>query len=183
MGQVQHAQSGMNETVDAFVTALYVLTEYCSYGMLHDELIRDRPVVGLLDKRLSVRMQMDPDLTLERAINMARQMEEMKRQQSSLLGDTRSEASDIKSVDRVYKGSNKTASNKPLQTKPHCNTQTLKSGVPSVISVAALHLIQQVNAQLRKPNAHMWAKGCKGCMCVNHKRLCMRWKRTKMPCV
>lgn len=36
-----------NETVDSFITALYTLAENCSYGALHDELIRDRLVVGL----------------------------------------------------------------------------------------------------------------------------------------
>lgn len=43
-----------NETVDAFVTALHALAEHRTYGPLHDELIRDRIVVGLADIRLSV---------------------------------------------------------------------------------------------------------------------------------
>lgn len=53
-----------NETVDAFVTALYALAEHCSYGTLHDELIRDRILVGLADTRLSECMQMEKDLYL-----------------------------------------------------------------------------------------------------------------------
>lgn len=109
-------RQGDNETVDAFVTALYALAEHCNYGVLHDELIRDRLVVGLTDKRLSERMQLDPDLTLQRAINMARQSEEVKRQQSSLRGDSRGEASDAKSVDRVHKISRKPVRTKLLQT-------------------------------------------------------------------
>lgn len=80
-------RQGDNETVDIFVTALYALAEHCSYGVLHDELIRDRLVVGLMDNRLSERMQLDPDLTLGKAINMAPQSEEVKRQQSSLHQD------------------------------------------------------------------------------------------------
>lgn len=51
------------EPVDSFVTALYALAEHCSYGVLHDELIRDRLVVGLSDKVLSERMQLDAELT------------------------------------------------------------------------------------------------------------------------
>ena len=47
---------GENETVDYFVTALYALAEYCNYGLLHDELIKDRLVIGLADVRLSERM-------------------------------------------------------------------------------------------------------------------------------
>lgn len=61
-----------NETVDSFITALYTLAENCSYGALHDELIRDRLVVGLRDTSLAERMQLDRDLTLEKALNMAR---------------------------------------------------------------------------------------------------------------
>lgn len=41
------------ETADSFITALHVLTEYCDYGALHDDLIRDRIVVGLRDRKLS----------------------------------------------------------------------------------------------------------------------------------
>ena len=47
------------ESVDAFVTALYELAEHCSYGELHDEMIRDRIVVGIKDPRLSEKLQLD----------------------------------------------------------------------------------------------------------------------------
>ena len=35
------------EPVDDFVTSLYSLAQYCNFGDLHDEMIRDRLVVGL----------------------------------------------------------------------------------------------------------------------------------------
>lgn len=65
-----------------FATALYALEEHCIYGLLHDELIRDRLVISLADMRLSKLMELDEDLTLERAIEMARQTDEVKRQQA-----------------------------------------------------------------------------------------------------
>ncbi|CAJ1061415.1 uncharacterized protein K02A2.6-like [Xyrichtys novacula] len=93
-----------NETVDAFVTALHALAEHCKYGDLHDELIRDRIVVGLADTQLSERMQLEVNLTLQKAIDMARQSEEVKKQQSAL----RSDASSVlqmedSSIDRLIK--------------------------------------------------------------------------------
>lgn len=91
---------GENETVDSFVTALYTLAEHCNYGALHDELIRDRLVVGLANIRLSERMQLDKDLMLARAVEMARQTEAVKQQQSNLRGDTVSKRETC-SVDRV----------------------------------------------------------------------------------
>ena len=94
-----------NENVDVFVTALHALAEHCNYGTLHDELIRDRIVVGLADARLSERMQMDQDLNLEKAINMARQSEEIKKQQNTLRSDASSVVQmDAATVDRVFEG-------------------------------------------------------------------------------
>ncbi|KAK0132392.1 hypothetical protein N1851_032733 [Merluccius polli] len=116
------------ESVDLFVTALYALAEHCSYAMLHNELIRDRIVVGLQDKGLSERMQLDADLTLDKAIRMARQSEEVKRQQFSLRGDTRSEA--------MFKSNFKSAKNKPQyadsqKQKPHSTQYSKDKGAQS----------------------------------------------------
>ena len=37
------------EPVDSFITDLHALAEHCNYKDLHDEMIRDRIVVGLRD--------------------------------------------------------------------------------------------------------------------------------------
>jgi len=55
------------ESVDAFITDLYALAEHCGYNALHDEMIRDRLVVGLRDAALSEKLQLDADLTLDSA--------------------------------------------------------------------------------------------------------------------
>lgn len=68
-----------------------MLAEHCSYGVLHDELIRDRLIVGLSDAQLLECMQLDRDLTLEKAITMVQQSEEVKRPQSSLCEDPEAE--------------------------------------------------------------------------------------------
>ena len=41
-----------NEPVDTFTTDLFTLAQHCNYGNLHDEMVRDRIVVGLKDKFL-----------------------------------------------------------------------------------------------------------------------------------
>ena len=73
-------QQEVGESADSFHTALHCLAEYCGYGALQDEMVRDRLVVTLRDKRLSEQLQMDPELTLEKAINKARQSEQVKKQ-------------------------------------------------------------------------------------------------------
>lgn len=70
------------ETVDTFITALHSLTEHCNFGTLTDEMIRDRIVVGLLDAKLSEKLQLDPDLTLPKAINHVQQSKAVKKQQT-----------------------------------------------------------------------------------------------------
>ena len=65
----RHQEDG--ETVDTFITALHALAEHCDYGTLKDEMIRDRIVVGLQDSKLSEKLQLDPELSLAKAINHA----------------------------------------------------------------------------------------------------------------
>ena len=67
----QRKQEG--ESVDSFITALYGLAKHCDNGALHDQMIRDRLVVGLRDAALSEKLQMDADLSLQTAISSARQ--------------------------------------------------------------------------------------------------------------
>lgn len=75
------------ETVDAFVTDLYALAEHCSYEELHDQTIRDRLVVGLRSAALSEKLQLDPYLTLEKAVTLSRQTEAIKLQQPLIRGE------------------------------------------------------------------------------------------------
>ena len=56
---------GENESVDEFIANLYHLAENCGYGTLHDELVRDRIVVGIKDAKLSEKLQLEADLTLD----------------------------------------------------------------------------------------------------------------------
>lgn len=62
----------LEETVNAFITALYTLAEKCEYGSLKNDSIRDRIVLGIRDTRASNRMQLKPDLTVDEAIIMSR---------------------------------------------------------------------------------------------------------------
>ena len=48
-------------------------------------MIRDRIVVGLRDRKLSERLQLEADLTLEKAMTMARQSESVRKQQSVIV--------------------------------------------------------------------------------------------------
>lgn len=70
------------ESVEQFVIALHQLAERCNYekfgNELKDELIRDRLVIGLLDKTIREKLQLEDELTLEKAVRIARQAENIK---------------------------------------------------------------------------------------------------------
>lgn len=63
------------------------LQEHCNFGVLREELIRDRIAVGIRDKALFEKLQLEADLTLDKAVNVARQKETVRRQQGILRGD------------------------------------------------------------------------------------------------
>ena len=90
------------ETVDNFITDLYNLAEYCEYGALRDGMIRHRLVVGLRDLNLSEKLQLDADLTFEKAVNASRQSETVRKQQD-VVRPKQNTANKHTSVDAVYK--------------------------------------------------------------------------------
>ena len=134
--------------VDNFITELYVLAEQCQFGALKEELIRDRIVLGLRNKRLSEQLQLDPNLTLEKAINLVRQSESVKKQQSILHGAKKSDAA---KVDRIPKGksdfSKKRSDNKHKHKREEHNKST-----PSQRCLGTPHSKQKCPARDSKCN-------------------------------
>ena len=61
-----------NKPVEDFITDLHCLAEHCDFGTLKDQIIRDRIVVGLKNKQLSEKLQLDPDLMLKKAMSRAK---------------------------------------------------------------------------------------------------------------
>lgn len=100
------------ESVDSLITDLYSLVEHCSYEILQDEMVRDRIVVGLQNAKLSEKLQLDPALTLEKAVNEARQSEAVKKQQAVVRGSGPSGEDDKQKVDAVLQ------KRRPMHEKP-----------------------------------------------------------------
>ena len=55
------------ETAEQYIMALYDLIEFCEYGELKNEILRDCLVVGIRDGALSEKSQLDSSLTLKSA--------------------------------------------------------------------------------------------------------------------
>lgn len=56
----------------------------CNYGDKRDELLRNRIIVGISEKQLSEELQRDDKLTLEKAVMLVRQAEQIQQQQWQL---------------------------------------------------------------------------------------------------
>ena len=67
--------------------ALYSLVETCEYSNLRDEMLWDRIAVGIRDTALLERLQLDSELTLEKAKKTVRQKEAVKAQHLQLRGE------------------------------------------------------------------------------------------------
>ena len=63
------------ESAEDYITVLHQLANTCEYGDIKGEMIRDYLVVGIRDESLSERLQMESDLTLEKAKKLIRQNE------------------------------------------------------------------------------------------------------------
>ena len=73
-----------DESVEQFITEIHRMAESCEFGVMKDELIQDRLVVGICDNALSERLQMETELTLDKAKRLIRQREAVKEQQATL---------------------------------------------------------------------------------------------------
>ena len=131
-----------DESADSFITTLYILAETCAYGPIREELIRDRIVVGLRDSKLSYRLQMDSELTLAKAVDMARQSEIVIKQQPLLRSNFQTEEAEEASADAVHARRNQGKRNQskypsqkpgakkwqPPQTKQQSNKSSQNKG-------------------------------------------------------
>ena len=70
------------ENVETYIRALYDLAEHADFPD-KESMIRDRMVVGLSDRELSEKLQLQADLTLKDATQLARQHELVKQQLTS----------------------------------------------------------------------------------------------------
>jgi len=62
------AQQQQNETVDQYIIRLRHLAENCKFGALHDEMLRDRLVLGCRDKGARARLFREKECSLKKAL-------------------------------------------------------------------------------------------------------------------
>ena len=127
------------ESVDSFITDLYDVARHYNFGALKEELIRDRIVMGLQNRELSEKLQLDPNLTLEKATNLARQRETVKQLQNILDGGFKTTPAHVdgiaKGKSRRKKGNSKDNSQDKSKEKPSENSKEKILPIKSVKGV------------------------------------------------
>jgi len=71
-------QSGV--TCESFITDLLKLVDTCGYGEMKDQLLRDQISAGMSDLKLSERLQMEQNRTVEKVVERVRASEQVKHQ-------------------------------------------------------------------------------------------------------
>ena len=61
------------ESAEEFIRSLHEKADTCSFTDVKNENVRDRLVVGILEYELSEKLQLTPDLTLDKAVKLVRQ--------------------------------------------------------------------------------------------------------------
>ena len=91
------------ENIDDYVTSLKLLASNCEYGAIEESLIKDMLVLGVNDKKLRENMLLDPDLSLEKAINMSKASERTKTELSTMYENNKQENDDLYAINKSKK--------------------------------------------------------------------------------
>lgn len=74
------ASSKKRESLSNYFSQLYIIWQKTEFGTLKNQMIRDRFVVGIQDATMSERLQMEPKLTLDKAMKLVHQRDTVKEQ-------------------------------------------------------------------------------------------------------
>ena len=62
----------VGEAIDQYLTDLKTKAKYCEFGAITDSLVKDRIVCGILDDGTRSRLLREPDLSLQKALDICR---------------------------------------------------------------------------------------------------------------
>ena len=113
------------EKVATFVAALRKIAEHCEYGDVLNDMLRDRIVCGILNKRVQRRLLQEVDLTYAKALDIAQAAETADTDSKRLQDHKETSTKDVtdtqeerKPINRVHNPPKK--SQQPAQQKSEC---------------------------------------------------------------
>ena len=73
--QLNNRKQETHESIDVYATALRALAATCEFGVLKDEMIRDRLVCGITENNVRRKLLQEPKLSLEKCLVICRSAE------------------------------------------------------------------------------------------------------------
>ncbi|UYV68635.1 K02A2.6-like, partial [Cordylochernes scorpioides] len=92
------------------------LSSTCNYGAMTEEMIRDRLVLGIIDKQTKRQLISDPQLTLQKAIDVCKANESANKQIENLTKNTQEEVNKL-NIRKKTVNQNKKSSHEPNKMK------------------------------------------------------------------
>ena len=94
-------EQNSGESVDSFVISNgYMSRQLSEFGLLNDELIRDRLVIGLIDKGTKRKVLREKSLTLDKALEIARSDEITSQQLASMKSESEPTKEEVNVVEK-----------------------------------------------------------------------------------
>ena len=122
------AKQEPEESIDAFVTRLRKLTEYCDFGTSLNDHVRDMVISKCRSTKFRKRLLAESDVTLEKALEIGRLMENVDRQSQDIEASNglSSKSGAAYPVNRLYKSKASGGTvkrNYPARQSPSVNSQ------------------------------------------------------------
>ncbi|KAK3106947.1 hypothetical protein FSP39_003645 [Pinctada imbricata] len=159
---------GQGESVETFIGSLHELAEHCEFDN-KSEVIRDRLVIGIRDKEVSEKLQLQADLTLDKACEMARNSELVKSQikdlQSHNLDAVKTHNRTQGANARFRQGQGRGRGNKPQQRKP-----------------ASYPVCDRCNRKHPANQCPAFGQQCRKCKNLHHFAICCKTKMKQKAC-
>ncbi|UYV66194.1 K02A2.6-like [Cordylochernes scorpioides] len=105
-----------NESIEQYICRLRKLSSTCNYGAMTEEMIRDRLVLGIIDKQTKRQLISDPQLTLQKAIDVCKANESANKQIENLTKNTQEEVNKL-NIRKKTVNQNKKSSHEPNKMK------------------------------------------------------------------
>ena len=86
------------ETVATYCAELRNLAQFCDFGESLENMLRDRLVCGISDKAMQQRLLSEPDLTFQKAYDLAVLLESVKKDTAQLQSEARNSTAEIHAV-------------------------------------------------------------------------------------
>lgn len=97
---INSCEKNTGESIDSFFTRLRKYASSCEFGLINDEAIRDRLVIGLIDKGAKRKLLREKTLTLDKWLDIACSEEITSQQLASIKSESESTKEELNGVEK-----------------------------------------------------------------------------------